>query len=1114
VIDAQGADAMRSTDVLAGAVDGLRRRCGEPVPDGELLARFAGSRDEAAFAELVRRHGGLVLGVARRQLGDRQRAEDVFQSTFLALARQAPRLGRSESLVNWLYTVALRQAQKTRQALVRRDVRFDRFLPPSAPPDPLAEVSGRELVAVIDAELTKLPAAYRLPLLLCAIEGLSCEEAARRLGWSAGSVKGRLRRGRELLRARLEARGLTVPAVLTGILITDTATAVPPALVTATSRAALAVLAVPAAGLSLKAVWFSAALLLASVSGVALVASSGREPERPEDKVPVAQAPGSPEPAPHVDREGVPLPPRALARMGSTRMRHAGRVHAVNFAQSGRMLVSLASDGVLVSDVATGRPFRRFQVPIDGAPELRICDLHTSPDGRELLVVHVDYSVKDPPARVHRFDLPSGRQVSVVNLAGEGPIKSTAVSHTGKWIAVGRIGQPSHVCIHEAATGRETSRIPITAFGPRYIDFAPDERTLALADIGDTISFYDLTTGRPTSILKGEGERFIFVNYSPDGQTLATISSPLDVPPRHRVELWDVARRTRRVRLPLPELEGLTHQVSFSADSRFVATCSQGMEVILWDAVTGKENRRLLSYQTVTKTAFSPDGRTLAAAHSSGTVLLWDVDSGRLLPASAEPMVGVWRLEFRDKGRRLVGTTGRPIAWDSTTGREAEQFAMQATGWGWQVLSPDGKTTAALTKDWLIQLADAKTGQEMRVLRGEKRLTWAGSLRFTADGQRLIAVGEDHVLHVFDVTSGRTLHTHSTGNGWGDPLAVSRDGRWLAEADRYARPGKDENPIRLWDLTSFQQVNWFAPPSGPVQALEFSPDGRRLAWVSCANARTERSSTQLCDVPSARSLWAVEGGPAMGYCLAFSPDGRTLATGGEGNAIRLLEAVTGGERHRIVGHAGEIQSIAFAPDGRTLAASSPEAPVYIWDAFGLAELPRQPLTAAELDETWSALAGPDAKAAFRAMRRLIAAPEPAVAFLRERLKPVPAVEPRRVQALIGQLDSERFADRQRAVTELEKLAEQAVADLRAAATVSKSAEVRATLQRLLDRLDTSTPESLRAIRAIEVLEQTGTPVAREHLKALAGGASGAELTRAAADALKRLSRNSANNSPP
>src|SRR5438876_335652 len=135
---------MRSGEVLDSVVQHLRRQLGDAPSDGELLEQFAGSRDEVAFAALVRRYGGLVFGVARRQLGDRQSAEDVFQATFLALARQAPRLGRPVSLVNWLYTVALRQARKTRLAAMRRSARHNRLTPKPASPDPLAEISGRE----------------------------------------------------------------------------------------------------------------------------------------------------------------------------------------------------------------------------------------------------------------------------------------------------------------------------------------------------------------------------------------------------------------------------------------------------------------------------------------------------------------------------------------------------------------------------------------------------------------------------------------------------------------------------------------------------------------------------------------------------------------------------------------------------------------------------------------------------------------------------------------------------------------------------------------------------------------------------------------------------------
>src|SRR5438128_12607357 len=114
---------MRSGEILTGVVQSLRARLGDSPTDLELLARFAQARDEAAFTALVGRYGGLGLGVARRQLADRQRAEDVFQATFLALARPAPRLGRPATLANWLFTVALRLARQARDAAARRAAR-------------------------------------------------------------------------------------------------------------------------------------------------------------------------------------------------------------------------------------------------------------------------------------------------------------------------------------------------------------------------------------------------------------------------------------------------------------------------------------------------------------------------------------------------------------------------------------------------------------------------------------------------------------------------------------------------------------------------------------------------------------------------------------------------------------------------------------------------------------------------------------------------------------------------------------------------------------------------------------------------------------------------------
>jgi hypothetical protein len=230
-----------------------------------------------------------------------------------------------------------------------------------------------------------------------------------------------------------------------------------------------------------------------------------------------------------------------------------------------------------------------------------------------------------------------------------------------------------------------------------------------------------------------------------------------------------------------------------------------------------------------------------------------------------------------------------------------------------------------------------------------------------------------------------------------------------------------------------------------------------------------------------------------------------LATGSVDATLRLWEVASGGERQRITGHAGMIHSVAFAPDGRTLAAASAEAPVYVWDVLGGADLPHRPLTPAELEQTWAALASTDAQTAFQSLRRFVASPEPAVALLRERLPPAAAVDAGRVRELVRRLDGPRFADRQAAAQELERLADRAAA-LRAALKEPKSAETRQAVQRLLDTIETGTPEALRAARAVEALEHIATPAAKAHLTALAGGAAGARLTEAAADALKRLDR--------
>lgn len=215
------------------------------LSDHQLLERFAVQRDEAAFTQLVRRHGPMVLSVCRRVLGHVQDAEDAFQAVFLILARKADAIRQTE-VGGYLYRVAYRVAVRARGQDAKRLLREQRV---QAPPvaDPAVEVARREVRQAVDEELQRLPEEPRSALVLCYLEGRTQEEAARLLGWSKSTLRRRLDQGRERLRQRLLRRGLAPMAALTASLFAEqTATAVPAALAGSTVRAAVSGTAAPA----------------------------------------------------------------------------------------------------------------------------------------------------------------------------------------------------------------------------------------------------------------------------------------------------------------------------------------------------------------------------------------------------------------------------------------------------------------------------------------------------------------------------------------------------------------------------------------------------------------------------------------------------------------------------------------------------------------------------------------------------------------------------------------------------------------------------------------------------------------------------------------------------
>ncbi|MFL5339508.1 MAG: sigma-70 family RNA polymerase sigma factor [Gemmataceae bacterium] len=363
-----------STGTLVGVVRRLRDAA-RPEPDaqtdGQLLTGFLRRRHEAAFAELVRRHGPMVLGVCRRLLSPAD-ADDAFQVTFLVLLRKAAGLAHRTTVGDYLYGVAYHTALKARAATVKRRAKESRTICPETP------ASDPDLAEILDRELNRLPAKYRSALVLCELEGCSRRDAARMLKLPEGTLSSRLATGKKMLARRLARLGL--PAVA-GAALADSASALPAPLVQATADAAASFVAgsLPPhlSALTegvLKAMLFaklkSAAAVTLAVGAIAVTTMTlSPRPNRAEAQPP-APAPATPEPP----RKSAPAPKSNAADRQAVLRRAVETARGVPtpteeaVGQKARMLDVLARDQAKAGDADAAKT---FQAAVDAALVLK-----------------------------------------------------------------------------------------------------------------------------------------------------------------------------------------------------------------------------------------------------------------------------------------------------------------------------------------------------------------------------------------------------------------------------------------------------------------------------------------------------------------------------------------------------------------------------------------------------------------------------------------------------------------------------------------------------------------------------------------------------------------------
>ncbi len=835
----------------------------------------------------------------------------------------------------------------------------------------------------------------------------------------------------------------------------------------------------------------------------------------------------------YVDPDPTPLPDGAVARIGSTRLRHAGEVSALRYSPDGKWLASVSTSPqdatARLWDAATGKEQLVVKIKINVVepnrvrPDLDRPSLGFTADARTFLVIdaaslrgvdiqsgkevfaHPIVKDKDPaPKR----PLPFGKRSPPIMGAGIAPDGKTFVRLKQVSIKNGR--SENSVEIGDVATGKIVRTVDASvdyhADGP--VEFSPDSRHFVVN--GCVI---DVASAKEISRIEGSddvfGRRWVQgARFLPGAAALVwTDGSVFD---------WQTGKRLRGL-----EMEKGMGALALSPDGKvLVAGPSFKTAYPVIDTATGKEIARLPGMPSSKVLAFSPDGKRLAGVASaySGAITVWDMTTHDFHPTAAEPG-GFFGVHFVGDANTLgIRERGHPLL-DWRTGRILERLAdVGGDRLPRPVLSPDRKWYVhSEFNDPAIRILDAKTGQE------SKRLTIPkGQVRgfsVSRDSSRLAAGCSDNTIRIFDVKSGDEIAQLTAPEMTGqDATSFSDDGRIVAaRINALKLAPQNGSVIYVWDVDAKKQLARMEASTQFFGTAMVSPNGK---WVAGGGGRRSarpkddsvETDVQIWDAATGRPVHALPGHSAgqvraSAWC-EFSADSRWLITGDAAGKLRLWEVATGQEIHSFVGHRSTVIA-HFSPDSKLLVAASEEAPCLIWDVLGAAANPK-PATADELQACWKDLEDADAKKAFAAIRRFAASPGPGVKLLRQNLKLAVGVDPKKVQDLLRDLNSDRFKEREAATAELIKLADRLEPTLRELLKSTKSADERDRLDQVLKTLQKPSLKRIQEGRALTALELLATPEAAKFLADLAAGARDDLLTQGAVDAVRRLGRRGGN----
>jgi len=629
------------------------------------------------------------------------------------------------------------------------------------------------------------------------------------------------------------------------------------------------------------------------------------------------------------DNPADPLPLRAIARMGSVRFRHGGRVSSLAYLAKGKLLASSGYIGttwdahgrVRVWDTASGDELRHYRLQ-------GLAQVAASPDGTIL----AGASAGD--GTVYLWDAASGREIR--RLKGsrgfDGRFCGLAFSPDGKILALG--GHALHVW--QVDTGKLVHFENDPDHTVLQIAFSGDGKILAMTRVDETnLQLLDVESWKKRPPFWSQ--RGIMAFALPDYKTLIAIERATAEENSSSVGLFGLATG-KQVR-QFEAHGGAVHSLALSADGKMLATFSSDKAIHIWEVATGKRRQELPADKYGHGAlAFSPDHQKLAWANSAGQISTWNLASGKALHSTVGHQGVVSSIALSADGQTLfsAGTDRTIRIWDARTGKELRSFGAHLGPVAALALSPNGKILASVSPaDGRVRQWQLPRPREMRSFPASATYCEIAWLRdSTTLAVRRI---DDQAVTFYDAAGGKIIRKiegtlppnvlvypdrHTEAAHTGGIMVLSPDGKTLATGSYFCRPS-----FQLWETATGKKLRHPAvedPDQAAVMSAVFAPDSKT---VFTATYRTIR----LWDVAKGKQLQQFVAHEGKITCLAISPDGKTLAVVGSDPTIRLWDVATRKERRRLEGHEGQVTSLSWSADSQTLASGSADGTALVWD---------------------------------------------------------------------------------------------------------------------------------------------------------------------------------------